>query len=81
MKTLLGWALEIVKRPKDQKGHFVVLPRRWVVERRLGWLITVAAFEQGLGGARGERGGDHPDRDDQPDGPPIGAGLSFSHRL
>lgn len=26
------WILEIVKRPEDQKG-FVVLPRRWVVER------------------------------------------------
>ncbi len=32
-----SWALEIVKRPKDQKG-FAVLPRRWVVERTLGWL-------------------------------------------
>ena len=30
-------SLEIVKRPKGQKG-FVVLPRRWVVERTLGWL-------------------------------------------
>jgi putative transposase len=37
VKTLAGWVLEIVKRPKDQKG-FVVLPRRWVVERTLGWL-------------------------------------------
>lgn len=31
------WILEIVKRPKDQKG-FAVLPRRWVVERTFGWL-------------------------------------------
>jgi len=37
VKTLAGWVLEIVKRPKEQKG-FVVLPRRWVVERTLGWL-------------------------------------------
>jgi putative transposase len=37
VKTLFGWVLEIVKRPKGQKG-FVVLPRRWVVERTLGWL-------------------------------------------
>jgi putative transposase len=37
VKTFFGWVLEIVKRPKDQKG-FVVLPRRWVVERTLGWL-------------------------------------------
>jgi putative transposase len=38
VQRFLGWALEIVKRPKEQKG-FVVLPRRWVVERTLlGWL-------------------------------------------
>jgi putative transposase len=37
VKKLAGWVLEIVKRPKEQKG-FVVLPRRWVVERTLGWL-------------------------------------------
>jgi putative transposase len=37
VKTLVGWVLEIVKRPKEQKG-FVVLARRWVVERTLGWL-------------------------------------------
>src|SRR5215210_1426957 len=37
-KRFFGWVLEIVKRPKNQKG-FVVLPRRWVVERTLlGWL-------------------------------------------
>ena len=31
------WVLEIVKRNQDVKG-FVVLPRRWVVERTFGWL-------------------------------------------
>jgi putative transposase len=31
------WTLEIVKRTDDIKG-FVVLPRRWVVERTFGWL-------------------------------------------
>jgi putative transposase len=35
VKRFFGWALEIVKRPKEQKG-FVVLARRWVVERTLG---------------------------------------------
>ena len=30
-------ALEIVKRTDDMKG-FVVLPRRWAVERTLAWL-------------------------------------------
>jgi len=32
-----NWVLEIVKRNDDQKG-FVVLPRRWVVERTFAWL-------------------------------------------
>ncbi len=32
-----GWTLEVVKRPKDAKG-WVVLPRRWVIERTFGWL-------------------------------------------
>jgi len=30
-------ALEVVKRPSDAVG-FVVLPRRWVVERTFAWL-------------------------------------------
>jgi putative transposase len=32
-----GWVLEIVKRPEGSQG-FVLLPRRWVVERTFGWL-------------------------------------------
>jgi putative transposase len=32
-----GWVLQIVKRCADQKG-FVVLPKRWIVERTFGWL-------------------------------------------
>jgi len=32
-----GLSLEIVKRSDAAKG-FVVLPRRWIVERTLGWL-------------------------------------------
>ena len=32
-----GITLEVVSRPADQEG-FVVLPRRWVVERTLAWL-------------------------------------------
>jgi putative transposase len=29
--------VEVVKKPDDQKG-FVVLPRRWVIERTIAWL-------------------------------------------
>ena len=32
-----SWVLEIVKRPEGSKS-FVLLPRRWVVERTFGWL-------------------------------------------
>ena len=35
--SVRDWVLEIVKRPADAKG-FVLLPRRWVVERTFGWL-------------------------------------------
>jgi putative transposase len=34
---VLGWTLSIVNRPKGRKG-FVLLPRRWVVERTFSWL-------------------------------------------
>jgi putative transposase len=34
---LYGWLLEIVKRPAQALG-FIVLPRRWVVERTFAWL-------------------------------------------
>lgn len=37
VKETCGWILEIVKRNDDVQG-FVVLPRRWVVERTFGWL-------------------------------------------
>lgn len=30
------WELEVVRRPKGAKG-FVLLPKRWVVERTFGW--------------------------------------------
>lgn len=33
----LSWQLEVVRRPKDAKG-FVLLPKRWVVERTFSWL-------------------------------------------
>ena len=33
----LLWRLEIVSRPPESAG-FVLLPKRWVVERMFGWL-------------------------------------------
>jgi transposase len=44
-EAAVGWAkqlgryvLELVRKPEGQKG-FVLLPRRWVVERTLAWLV------------------------------------------
>jgi putative transposase len=37
VKKFCHWVLEIVKRSEDVKG-FVVLPKRWIVERTFGWL-------------------------------------------
>jgi putative transposase len=37
VKRVLGWQLEVVDKAQGQKG-FVVLPRRWVVERTFAWL-------------------------------------------
>lgn len=36
-KATFGRVIEIVKRSDDMKG-FVVLPKRWIVERTFGWL-------------------------------------------
>jgi putative transposase len=43
--TALGWELETVARPVDQTG-FVLLPRRWVVERTLAWLSRYRRLSQ-----------------------------------
>ncbi|MDT0347523.1 IS5 family transposase [Streptomyces litchfieldiae] len=37
-KTFLDLTIKTVSRPKDATG-FVVLPRRWVVERSLAWIM------------------------------------------
>lgn len=37
VKAFGGWVLEIVKRPDEAKG-FVLLKRRWIVERTFAWL-------------------------------------------
>lgn len=41
--SVCGWILEIVKRSDTAKG-FVLLPRRWVVERTFGWLSQCRAL-------------------------------------
>jgi putative transposase len=37
VKAAFGWLLQTVLRPTKVKG-FVVLPKRWIVERTFGWL-------------------------------------------
>lgn len=37
IRQQFGWRLSTILRPQNVKG-FVVLPRRWVVERTFGWL-------------------------------------------
>ena len=37
MKETFGWVLQTVLRPVAAKG-FVVLPKRWIVERTFAWL-------------------------------------------
>ena len=36
-QQVLHWLVTIPSRPIDQRG-FVVLPKRWIVERSLAWL-------------------------------------------
>ena len=35
-KAMFGFLLEVVKRPNLPR--FIVLPKRWIVERTFGWL-------------------------------------------
>ena len=37
VKETFGWILQTVLRPVKAKG-FVVLPKRWIVERTFAWL-------------------------------------------
>jgi transposase len=36
MMAMLAWTMEIVKR--SDAGQFVILPKRWIVERTFAWL-------------------------------------------
>jgi putative transposase len=40
VRKTFGWTLEVIKRPPGTKG-FVLLPKRWVVERTFAWLGTM----------------------------------------
>ena len=35
-RAMFGWIIEVVKRNESRK--FVVLPKRWIVERTFAWL-------------------------------------------
>lgn len=37
VRSFADWTLEIVRRSDTAKG-FIVLPKRWIVERTFGWL-------------------------------------------
>jgi hypothetical protein len=39
--------VEIVKR--SDTGKFVILPKRWIVERTIAWLNRMPTIGQGLG--------------------------------
>jgi transposase len=43
VQSVCGWVLAIVKRSDTAKG-WVLLPRRWVVERTFGWLSQCRAL-------------------------------------
>lgn len=38
VKRSFGWLLQVVKRPEGSEG-FMVLPKRWIVERTFAWLV------------------------------------------
>jgi transposase len=66
----LGIDVEVVRRDPATRG-FAALPRRWTVERTLGWLMLHRRLAPRLRGpARPLRSHDPP-RDDRPDGPPL----------
>ncbi len=45
VRERFGWTLEIVKR-SDDVSRFHVLPRRWVVERTIGWIGRYRRFSK-----------------------------------
>ncbi|MFK4532210.1 transposase [Bradyrhizobium ottawaense] len=49
LRKIDGPTIGIIKRPDDAKG-FVIVARRWVVERTLAWLNRCRRLAKGLGG-------------------------------
>lgn len=39
VKKTFGWMLKVIRRPFGVK-MFVLLPKRWIVERTFGWLVS-----------------------------------------
>ncbi len=46
-KTAFGWILEIVLR-SDHSNQFVVIPKRWVVERTFAWFESYRRLSKGF---------------------------------
>jgi len=47
-KTAFGWILEIVLR-SDHSSQFVVIPKRWVVERTFAWFESYRRLSKDFG--------------------------------
>jgi transposase len=69
-KEKLQLTLQIVKRSDDMTG-FVVLPRRWLVERSLGWLMRSRRLVRDFEASRFQRGV-HLPLGEHAHGPPTG---------
>ena len=72
--ALTGWALEIVKRPRDSH-HFQVLPRRWVVERTFAWLSRCRRLSKDYESSVRYNGGLDPHSYDSSNDPTLSTNL------
>ena len=71
VQETFGWILQTVLRPVQAKG-FVVLPKRWIVERTFAWLARYRRHAETTNEHRNQRSHDlH--RHDRPDVTPPGS--------